>query len=143
MKRNLALIILLNGQKEFLLQLRDKNAGIAPNIWSFFGGGIESGETPEAALFREIKEELEYKPKNPKLFLVQEYVFGGNSGAKYVFIDKYDSSQKLHLNEGEDMGWFSHERSKDLDMADYDRMILRKLAKAVDGCQSAEDEIHR
>lgn len=136
MKRNLALIILLNAQREFLLQLRGKNAEIAPNIWSFFGGGIENGETPEAALCREIKEELEYQPKNPKLFLTQEYDFGGNTGAKYVFIDKYDPSQKLHQHEGEAMGWFSHEESKKLDMADYDRTILRKLSKAVDGYQS-------
>jgi mutator protein MutT len=136
MKRNLALIILLNTQKEFLLQLRDKNASIAPSIWAFFGGGIENGETPETALFREIKEELEYKPLNPKLFLAQEYVFGSNTGTKYVFIDKYDPSQKLYQHEGEDMGWFSHEESKKLDMADYDRIILKKLAEAVDSSRS-------
>lgn len=136
MTRNLALIILLNGQKEFLLQLRDKNASIAPGIWAFFGGGIENGETPETALFREIKEELDYIPKNPKLFLTQDYVYGGNSGTKYVFIDQYDPSQKLQQHEGESMGWFSHERSKKkLDMADYDRIILKKLAKAVSEAQ--------
>lgn len=133
MKRDLALIILLNDQKEFLLQLRDKDADIAPNIWAFFGGGIESGETPKAALFREIKEELDYIPKNPKLFLTQEYVFGGNSGAKYVFIEQYDQAQKLRQHEGQAMGWFSHEGSTKLDMADYDRTILDKLVKVLNG----------
>ncbi|HOX29895.1 MAG TPA: NUDIX domain-containing protein [Candidatus Paceibacterota bacterium] len=131
MTRNLALIILLDGQKKFLLQLRDKSADIALGLWAFFGGGIESGETPELALFREIKEELDYVPKNPKLFLTQDYVYGGNSGTKYVFIDQYDPSQKLQQHEGESMGWFSQKDAEKLDMAGYDKAIIEKLAKKI------------
>ena len=34
-----------------------------PNYYSFWGGGIEFGETPEAAMLREMREELAYVPK--------------------------------------------------------------------------------
>ena len=45
----------------FLLQLRDSNPKISyPNVWSFFGGGIDTGETPWQVLQRELKEELEW-----------------------------------------------------------------------------------
>ena len=47
-----------DGQLEVFLQQRDGNAPSFPNYIGFFGGGIEEGETPEAALGREIQEEL-------------------------------------------------------------------------------------
>ena len=37
-------------------------------MFGFFGGGIEEFETPEEALLRESKEELDFVPKNFSLF---------------------------------------------------------------------------
>ena len=47
-----------NGQFEVFLQQRDANAPTFPRYIGFFGGGIEEGETPEAAMRRETREEL-------------------------------------------------------------------------------------
>jgi 8-oxo-dGTP pyrophosphatase MutT (NUDIX family) len=43
----------------FLLQLRDKKAGIYyPGYWGLFGGACDSHESPFVAVKRELKEEL-------------------------------------------------------------------------------------
>jgi len=44
-----------------LLQLRDNKQTIPyPNKWGTFGGQVEEMESPEDALIREVREELDY-----------------------------------------------------------------------------------
>jgi 8-oxo-dGTP pyrophosphatase MutT (NUDIX family) len=47
----------------YLMQLRDAKACILlPDHWALFGGSIEPGEAPKAALQRELAEELRFAP---------------------------------------------------------------------------------
>jgi 8-oxo-dGTP diphosphatase len=98
--------IILEKNKEFLLQLRDDKAPTAPNKWALFGGGIEENENPEEAIIREIEEELSIKlnKKYIKLFIKTTY----NNEDCYIFRTKinYDL-EDLKLNEGADMKFFS------------------------------------
>ena len=50
-----ALLLPINKQKEVFIQ--DRRGWKKPD-WGFFGGGVEDGETPLAAVIREAKEEL-------------------------------------------------------------------------------------
>src|SRR5260370_3089863 len=53
-----AAIIVVDG-RGYLLQQRDNIPQIFfPDHWGLFGGAIDSGETPEAAIRRELREEL-------------------------------------------------------------------------------------
>ncbi len=68
-------LIIENAGGEILLQLRDNKPGLEyPNCWGTFGGQIEEGETPQGALVREIKEELDYNVENPKLYRVYLFI---------------------------------------------------------------------
>ena len=50
--RRVALFVLRDAQGRVLIQLRTQDAPILPGHWGFFGGGIEKGESPEAAVRR-------------------------------------------------------------------------------------------
>lgn len=53
-----AVAIITNRRGELLLHLRDDIPGIAwPDHWSLLGGGCDPGETPAAAIVRELDEE--------------------------------------------------------------------------------------
>jgi 8-oxo-dGTP pyrophosphatase MutT (NUDIX family) len=54
---------LINGEYCLFLQKRSKDAAPGADRFGMFGGGIEDGESPEAALLREIREELDYQPR--------------------------------------------------------------------------------
>ena len=51
-------LALINDADEILLTKRPKNKHLA-GFWEFPGGKVETGEVPENALVREIKEELD------------------------------------------------------------------------------------
>lgn len=56
-----ALLVLKDGR--YVMQLRDTLPSIFyPGHWGCFGGAVCEGETPLAALERELEEELEYTP---------------------------------------------------------------------------------
>lgn len=58
-----ASLMLLDEHGRYLMQLRDDIPSILyPGHWGLFGGAIEPGETPEAAMRRELDEEIGFVP---------------------------------------------------------------------------------
>jgi 8-oxo-dGTP pyrophosphatase MutT (NUDIX family) len=53
-----------NGMIYVFLQKRSDDAEREPGLFGFFGGGADNDETPEEALLREVKEELDFVPDN-------------------------------------------------------------------------------
>lgn len=100
-------IAILHTSDRFLMQLRDNIPGIIhPGCWGFFGGHIDPGEAPEAAVKRELLEEIGYAP--PVV-----YKFGCYSDSqvlRHVFHAPLTVElNQLVLNEGWDMGLLTSE----------------------------------
>ncbi|MGV8172097.1 MAG: NUDIX domain-containing protein [Candidatus Woesearchaeota archaeon] len=124
MIRNIAAIILYDAKKKILLQHRDENIEHLPGYWAFFGGGIDLGETPEQAIIRETKEELDYDLKNPKLILVQKFEDKDYGGSKYVFMEENDTTKKLIQHEGQGMRWIRLQDADNLKIVHHDLKVL-------------------
>ena len=58
--------ILEDADGRLLLESRPETAALAPGRLTCFGGRREAGETPEAYLRRELREELTWEPKAPE-----------------------------------------------------------------------------
>ena len=53
---------LILGRGKILLGLRARDSNTYPNVWDIFGGHVQGDETIEAALVRELREELDITP---------------------------------------------------------------------------------
>lgn len=100
-------IAILHQDQKFLMQLRDDIPGIFyPGHWAFFGGHIEAGETPEAAVRREVLEEISYEMRNPQFFTTSET----EQVIRYVYHEPLQASlDELKLAEGWDFDLVSIE----------------------------------
>jgi len=127
--RRVAGIILFNSNNEILLQHRTNDAPIYPGKWGFFGGHIENGENPLEAVKRECKEELNYSLKNPNHIL--SHIIDELNMESLVFIEKYDNSKELILNEGQAMKWFSIKDIDNLDMPPGFKEIVFKVFEKI------------
>lgn len=94
-------IAILHQNGTFLLQLRDDIPGILyPGHWALFGGHIEPGEHPDAAIRRELLEEISHAPATLTPFDRYEDAHV----VRFVYQAELDVDlSQLVLNEGWDM----------------------------------------
>ena len=101
-----------NGGFEYFMQKRSLTAPRSPGRVGIFGGHIEEGENIEQALFREMNEELSYKPQAPKYF--SRYETAG--GIVHVFLEEVTNGfeSTVKIGEGEYGKFYSASEVADL-----------------------------
>lgn len=104
-----AALILYDENKRFLLQLRDDIPTIIyPAHWGLFGGEVEQEEQVIDAFYREIDEELHYRPDNIQLYKQLELENGQQ--LVHLGISKITVPiDQLQQTEGQDMGLFTQD----------------------------------
>lgn len=121
---------LLNDQGEILLAQRPQGKRLAGK-WEFPGGKVEKDESPEAALIREIKEELDIviTPEHcePFWFLSHDYVaeFGFHLLMPVYVLRQWQGTPRAVEHAA--ICWKKPSAMHELDMIEADADLIAKL----------------
>ena len=94
--------------------------------WEFSGGKIESCETPQKALIREIKEELDVNIKVGKLIDTVEYDYPTFHLSMDCFLCTIVDGEII-LKEAESAKWLSENELYSVDWLPADRGVIEKI----------------
>jgi 8-oxo-dGTP diphosphatase len=133
--KKIAAIILENDKGEFLLALRDNKSWIPfPDHWDLIGGHVEDGETPEEALVREYKEELDLDLKEYSFFRKYECLTGdAYENTKYIYTGKINIPiEEVTLLEGERPQYFTRDEIPNVKFANIIKSIVLDYIKYSD-----------
>jgi 8-oxo-dGTP diphosphatase len=124
--------IIRKGNKILIAQ-RKKDSKLEPNKWEFPGGKVEFGEHPEAALVREIKEELDIKIKIKSLHSVLSPIYV-RDGKKHhillmIFLTDYVSGEVKNLDV-QDSRWVLRKELKKFDFVSGDKKLITDLVSS-------------
>lgn len=128
-KREVALLIFYNQKEQILLQNR-QTISKAGEEWGFFGGALEGDETPEQALKREIKEEMNLnlaEIESPIEETRMSYFnYKQNQQVKlrrHIFVKEYNN-EKFEVLEGVGAKWFDLNSAKKLRLVPGDLEVI-------------------
>ena len=115
--------IIINDGKVFATQ---RGYGDFKGGWEFPGGKIEAGETPEEAIVREIKEELDTEIEVVELLDTVEYDYPQFHLSMDCFICKIKSGD-LILKEHEAAKWLTKETLDSVEWLPADSGLIEKI----------------
>ncbi len=125
-----------NGKTEIFATQR--GYGEFKDGWEFPGGKIEPGETPEKALEREIREELDAEIAVGELIETVEYDYP----AFHLSMDCFWctlAGDRLVLKEHEAAKWLTEEQLLSVDWLPADISLIRKIQQKLIAGQEQED----
>ncbi len=116
------------------------NKGECAFKWEFPGGKIESGETKEEALLREIKEELNCDINIEKFITTINHEYNTFSLTMHVYLCSLKEVAPILLEHNSSI-WCDNDKLNELDFAEADYKFLDKIKKIIDA-QKDIDEIN-
>lgn len=124
-------------ERRVLLGLRSPHRRICPNLWDFIGGHLEAGESPEAAVRREVREEIGVEAAVLSPVAVIDFSEAAARPLLYQLfrVDAVLGEPALMNSEHTALGWFDLGEAAALQTlaSDLYRPILRQAYAAVSG----------
>ena len=121
-----AVITSVNEMGESIVFATERGYGDFKGGWEFPGGKIEEGETPEDALVREIKEELDTEIDVGDLIDTIEFDYPTFHLSMDCFFCKIVKGSPI-LKEHEAAKWVTKETLRSVDWLPADQLILDKI----------------
>lgn len=116
--------IILKGDQVFATQ---RGYGDLKGWWEFPGGKIETGECPQEALKREIREELDAEIVVGDLLETVEWDYPAFHLTMHCFVCTLES-ESLHLNEHADSAWLTKDTLASVKWLPADLILLDKIS---------------
>lgn len=100
-----------------------------PLKWEFPGGKVQPNETPEAALARELVEELNVAAKiGPHIFRTRHKYAEMNEPVELLFFAAEIVSGEVENRVFQALKWIEPKKLSELDFLEADRAFIQKLA---------------
>lgn len=120
---------LKNAKGEFLIAKRPEDKPFA-GYWEFPGGKIQGIETPEEALLRELREELDLSLSlshfKPLTFISEPHQ---NFHLVMILYEVFIENQKPNALEGQELAWVNFENIQDYQLLPADWPMVETLKK--------------
>jgi len=110
-----------------ILVAQRKNEGPHALKWEFPGGKVEAGETPEAALRRELEEELDIDARVGRELSRYEYAYPGRAPILLIFYSVASFTGEPRNLAFEKIEWTPRDRLTDFDFLEGDTEFIRLL----------------
>ncbi len=102
-----------------------KRTGQHPLKWEFPGGKVEPGEAPDAAVVRELEEELAIHAQVEREITRYEYQYPGRSPILLVFYRVTEFAGEPKNLDFEQIAWALRESLRDYDFLEGDTEFIR------------------
>lgn len=104
-------------------------SGKFPLKWEFAGGKVQPGETPEAALERELMEELGARAEiGQEIFRTGHKYAEMPEAVELIFFEAQVEAGAIRNRVFEEIRWVEKKGLKELDFLQADRELIRKLS---------------
>ena len=120
-----AAAIIINNGKIFACQ---RGYGEWKDWWEFPGGKIESGETPEDALLREIREELSIDISIDRHLTTVDYNYPNFHLTMHCYICQLKDDLQPHLLEHEAARWLCRSELEEVKWLPADVEVIKALS---------------
>lgn len=127
---NSTLCYLKNGDKTLMLHRNKKNFDIHKGKWNGLGGKIESGESPDECIIREVKEESGYDIVQPLLkgFITFPLFDKMNDWLVFIYVCEQFKGELIDSDEGT-LKWIKNDELFNLNLWEGDRIFMPWLDK--------------
>lgn len=121
-----AAVIVRDGR---VLACQRSRSGKFPLKWEFPGGKVQSGESPEAALIRELREELSVDARvGVEIYRTKHKYAEMPSAIELIFFAATIESGEIDNRIFEAIAWVAPQTLPEMDFLDADRELIGKLA---------------